>query len=148
MMNALVLDYFDKAIATYDRDPPRNDYQRGHLDSLKVARAELAQLLDGASTAMRDIATERQRQIEAEGWTPEHDDQHADGALAQAAACYAMGDHRIVAWSHDGRNWGEASLWPWHEDWWKPASRRRNLIKSAALIAAEIERLDRTKVAA
>jgi hypothetical protein len=27
------------------------------------------------------IAAERQRQIDAEGWTPEHDDEHAGGVL-------------------------------------------------------------------
>ena len=35
------LDYLDRAIATYDNDPPSNDYQRGCLDTLKIARAEL-----------------------------------------------------------------------------------------------------------
>jgi hypothetical protein len=34
-------------------------------------------------------------------------------------------------------------LWPWHDDWWKPKDRRRDLIRAAALIVAEIERLDR-----
>lgn len=33
------------------------------------------------------IAAERQRQIEEEGWTPDHDDQHTNGELALAAAC-------------------------------------------------------------
>lgn len=41
-----VLDYLDKAIATYDGDPPANDYQRGHLDALKTARVELAGALN------------------------------------------------------------------------------------------------------
>ena len=31
------------------------------------------------------IAKERQRQIEQEGWTPEHDDHHAEGEMAAAA---------------------------------------------------------------
>jgi hypothetical protein len=37
-----IRQYFDQGIATYERDPPANDYQRGHLDALKTARAELA----------------------------------------------------------------------------------------------------------
>lgn len=37
-----VLAYLDRSIATYDGDPPSNDYQRGCLDTLKVARAEMA----------------------------------------------------------------------------------------------------------
>lgn len=40
---------------------------------------------DGATR----IADERRRQTEAEGWTPEHDDCHADSELAMAAVCYA-----------------------------------------------------------
>ena len=41
---------------------------------------------DGAAL----IAAERQRQIDAEGWTPEHDAEHGDDALACAAAVYAL----------------------------------------------------------
>lgn len=36
------------------------------------------------------IATERQRQLDDEGWTPEHDDIHTLGELAVAGACYAL----------------------------------------------------------
>ena len=35
------------------------------------------------------IAKERQRQVSVEGWTPQHDDEHKDGEMAIAAACYA-----------------------------------------------------------
>ncbi len=48
------------------------------------------------------IAAERRRQVEAEGWTPEHDDQHTRGELARAAACYALaydlGSERELLW--------------------------------------------------
>jgi hypothetical protein len=40
-MKGAVADYFDRAIG----DAPTNDYQRGHLEALKVARAELATIL-------------------------------------------------------------------------------------------------------
>ena len=40
-------------------------------------------------TSIELIAEERQRQIEEEGWTAEHDDHHPDGELALAACCYA-----------------------------------------------------------
>lgn len=43
--------------------------------------------------AARDVLAERQRQISAEGWTPEHDDEHADGSLSQAALTY-------IEWVH------------------------------------------------
>lgn len=75
-----------------------------------------------------EIAAERQRQIDEEGWTPEHDDTHAQGEMASAAACYCLGTLRY---------------WPWAPAWWKPKGRRRDLIRAAALIVAEIERLDR-----
>ena len=94
-------------------------------------------------SAIKDIATERQRQIEGEGWTPEHDDEHGKGEMAYAAACYAIGDHRIIGRDGNGNSLGEASVWPWHRSWWKPADKRRNLVKAGALIVAESERLDR-----
>ena len=40
-----VLGYLDKSIATFASDPPANDFQRGCLDTLKIARAELASAL-------------------------------------------------------------------------------------------------------
>lgn len=40
--------------------------------------------------AWLDVQAERRRQVEAEGWTPEHDDEHSHGQIARAAACYAL----------------------------------------------------------
>lgn len=102
-------------------------------------------VMDQMTQAARDVLAERRRQIEAEGWTPEHDDAHAKGEMAQAAACYAnhaparYADHRIYV---DPRI-TVPIRWPWARKWWKPADRRRDLVKAAALILAEIERLDR-----
>ena len=96
--------------------------------------------------ALKDIAAERQRQIDAEGWTPEHDDSHADGELAAAACCYAVGTIGLAKHSPESaeRGWRlPQPLWPWRRDWWKPSDRRRDLVKAGALIVAEIERLDR-----
>ena len=90
------------------------------------------------SQAARNVLAERQRQIEAEGWTPEHDDAHHDGTLAQAAGCYAT-------WAFEGEqlpNWVPTG-WPWADSWWKPSTPRLNLIRAGALILAELERLDR-----
>jgi len=37
-----------------------------------------------------------------------------------------------------------ATSWPWDEEWWKPDNDAvRNLAKAGALIAAEIDRLQR-----
>ncbi|MGV7154880.1 hypothetical protein ACWA33_18595, partial [Pseudomonas aeruginosa] len=40
--------------------------------------------------AWLDVQAERRRQIEGEGWTPEHDDEHDNGEMARTAACYAL----------------------------------------------------------
>ncbi len=87
--------------------------------------------------AAQDVLTERQRQIKAEGWTAEHDDRHSSGDLALAAACYAA-----VGEPHPEDEPPE--IWPWEPEHWKPSKDdRRNLVKAAALLLAEIERLDR-----
>ena len=94
------------------------------------------------SRALDDIAAERKRHIEVEGWTPEHDDAHSNGEMAIAAACYATAPPMVSI----EREWvppDKPKTWPWHFSWWKPGFRRRNLVKAGALIVAEIERLDR-----
>lgn len=79
------------------------------------------------------IAAERERQINEEGWTPEHDDAHCHGELAIAAARYAVHgtDARVV---HAG---GEEDP---TIDWLKFDGEIRELVKAGALIAAEIDR--------
>lgn len=80
-----------------------------------------------------DVLAERKRQIEVEGRTPESDDQYDSYQLADAAACYALNSMRP----------GGHLIWPWHESWWKRATHRRQMVKAAALMLAEIERIDR-----
>jgi hypothetical protein len=107
-----------------------------------------------------DVIAERKRQIEAEGWTSKHDDEHIDGEMAQAAAVYAA-PHEIrlaVARPEFGRQYnawpwwqqddvsggrGDTPVWVWAKAWFKPKDRRSDLVRAAALIIAEIERLDR-----
>jgi hypothetical protein len=85
--------------------------------------------------AAQDVLAERRRQIEVEGWTPEHDDEHSESEMAVAAACYAI--------SSGGYAIGEVPpMWPWDKAW-KPSYSRRDLVKAGALILAEIERIDR-----
>jgi hypothetical protein len=91
--------------------------------------------------AVQSVLAERVRQVTEEGWTPEHDDDHYLGEIAQAAACYAL-TPSLLGWALGaGKFWG--FFWPWSYDWWKPTNRRRDLVKAGALIIAEIERLDR-----
>ncbi|ENH93621.1 TPA: hypothetical protein ACKR1B_000139 [Pseudomonas aeruginosa] len=110
-------------------------------DALLVARAALA---GQVPQAWLDVQAERRRQVDAEGWTPEHDDAHSHGEMARAAACYALA-------GSSAPNDGTAALlvslaWPWDEQWWKPTSARRDLVKACALGLAEIERLDRAGI--
>ena len=102
------------------------------------ARAALA-TAPTMSEGVRDVLAERRRQVEQEGWTPEHDDQHAKGEMAFAAASYAMSSarHPLVM------KYGVPGNWPWAAEWWKPTTRRHDLVKAGALILAEIERIDR-----
>lgn len=98
--------------------------------------------------SVRAIWLERERQEDAEGWTPAHDDQHKAGELAGAAACYAMQTLNISGTDLRSRVMTTIrDLWPWAGVWWKPTDRRRNLVKAGALIAAEIDRLDRATAA-
>jgi hypothetical protein len=95
-------------------------------------------------TGVQLIAAERTRQIEGEKWTSEHDDGHRRGELASAGACYAMA--ASVHSSHHA-NASEISpprQWLFESEAWKPvANPIRNLVKAGALIAAEIDRLQR-----
>lgn len=82
------------------------------------------------------IAAERKRQIEAERWSDKHDDTHDHREMAVAASCYIL--HAVNGASKPPR------IWPWDRMWWKPSNNQiRNLVKAGALIAAEIDRLQR-----
>lgn len=77
-----------------------------------------------------EIRIERERQIKPIGWTADHDDTLANGELTQMACAYALDN---PAFAPPG--------WAFKAD----SGRRRELIKAAALIVAEIERLDRSR---
>jgi len=112
------------------------------------------------SKAIDDVVAERQRQIDFEGWTADHDDEHGNREMAQAASDYVshyVGRSWLADPDSDLRKAFGGSLdqyraeeapedWPWDERWWKPKDPRRDLVRAAALIIAEIERLDRKAV--
>ena len=111
----------------------------------RFARALLAQQAqepkaeDAPSDAARDVLAERQRQISTEGWTPEHDDEHNGHEMAHAAACYAYPELTALV---------GVKTWPWAAEWFKVRDHRSNYVRAAALLLAEIERLDRAAIAA
>lgn len=85
------------------------------------------------------IVRERRRQQSEEGWTPEHDDTHVNGELANAAIAYLLHEKPRKKVKRNG----PPLFWPWDAKWWKPKDRIRNLERAGALIAAEIDRLQR-----
>lgn len=87
------------------------------------------------------IADERERQIKVEGWDAKHDDKHFNGTMAIAGACYAL-----YGWRKDYTEIAEGKF-PFDNKWFKPSKENliRNLEKAGALIAAEIDRLQRIK---
>jgi len=90
------------------------------------------------------IAQERQRQIDSEGWTTAHDDEHMNGEMSVAAAIYAAPGYEC---SNSPRiRAAIMQFWPWYVSWFKPCrdDRVRELVKAGALIAAEIDRLQRS----
>jgi hypothetical protein len=93
------------------------------------------------------IAEERKEQKCREGYSDTHDDAHDMGELLHAAQSYIM-----VA---DAQTKGVKlppcfipKFWPWERDDWKPKDRMANLVRAGALIAAEIDRVQRQHVAA
>jgi len=105
---------------------------------------ELADAIDSVApvlllgTGAAEIAEERQRQIEKEGWTPEHDDKHVGHDLAWAAAAYAAPGPVV----HRGNG---QDIWPWDlaADKRNHHDRIKRLRIAGALCAAEIDRLNR-----
>lgn len=98
-------------------------------------------------TGVKIISEERRRQITEKGYTFEEDDRQNKDQLALAAACYSIPYHlRQYMLEHY-----KIYLWPWESLSYKPSKsqigndRIHELAKAGALIAAEIDRLQRLK---
>lgn len=126
---------------------------------LQDARAAL-----NIGKALNDVLAERKRQRDGEGWSPAHDDRQTGFELTEAAVCYAShvgarawifntepDEYRAERpFPEDRTVFGHGDVtWPkgWSWDWWKPKNPRRDLVRAAALLIAEIERLDRAQPA-
>lgn len=102
-----------------------------------------AQAVD-LGTGVKAIAAERERQLQAEGFTRNGDQQYRRGELAKAATAYAQlaamdleaGTRNHIAWREP------AAVWPWAPEWWKPVDARHDLVRAGALIAAQIDLID------
>ncbi|WP_417261641.1 hypothetical protein [Celeribacter sp.] len=99
------------------------------------------------SRATRDALLERKRQIEVEGWTVKHDDKHVEGELASAALCYVEAAAHALTPQNSDKIEGVPEWWPvtWDDEWFKPTTARRDMIKAIALLFAQIEQLDRAE---
>jgi hypothetical protein len=112
------------------------------------ARAEarrLKQALFGISRGALDVLAEREAQRTREGFGDAHDDEHDPGELAAAGGTYGIEAANQLC-PHNGVAWeGEPPMtWPWDASWWKPfVEPRRLLVKAAALLIAEIDKIDR-----
>lgn len=95
-------------------------------------------------TGTRLIRDERLRQISIEGWTPEHDDQHTEGELRDAAIAFLMSADPVA-----DEEFG-ADIYPdtWDAEWFtkhRDDDAIRKLVIAGALVAAEIDRLLRQR---
>lgn len=96
-------------------------------------------------TGIQLISAERKRQITKENWSLHHDDAHTRKQMANAAVSYIEAHAHPDTYSLKmGKPQKPCSEWPWAKFWWKPSiDPIRNLVKAGALIAAEIDRLQR-----
>ena len=105
------------------------------------------------------ISIERRRQIDIEGHTSTFDDGYANNELSMAAACYATPVQLYRLGVH-GRGYHFIDPWPWRSEilgssgeiienyaWDKRIKHdyKRRLVIAGALIAAELDRIQRAE---
>jgi hypothetical protein len=94
------------------------------INNEEELRQYLTRVMDVSPGAVL-ISAERQRQINAEGYTIEHDREHGFSQLIAAAFSYATGTREN---------------YPWHPDSFKlKADLHRNLVIAGALLAAALD---------
>ncbi|MDQ7981377.1 hypothetical protein QYH69_29525 [Paraburkholderia sp. SARCC-3016] len=137
------------AVARIDRNLSTADdqfwpvYLRAALIEIMPIAAELRDLVTPGVLA---ALSERRRQSVDEGFDAAHDDEHDAGELAAAAAAYALAAaDKLHPFSQGDGGYSDGRppvMWPWDPTWWKPSTPQRDLEKAAALIIAEIEKMD------
>lgn len=110
---------------------------------------------DATDKVLAEISSERAKQIEK--WGDEHDDRHRNEEMAVVAAIWSNPSQK-VKWEFDdsGDFQVEVQEWNMPEGWKSPpdltkedslsdyySKRRVHLVRAAALLVAEIERIDR-----
>jgi hypothetical protein len=89
-------------------------------------------------TGIERIAAERKRQIEEEGWNDSFIDSCTEDELSDAALCYVFPEH---PWLEKSKIFQK--YWPWTGMTGAELGRVSQLARAAALIAVEIDRLQR-----
>lgn len=91
--------------------------------------------------ALNLIEHERKEQMNKHGFSREQDCRYVHGDLAAVGALYAL----TSALTDEGVDYALAAYWPhtWDRRYWRPAPSNplKNMVKAAALLTAEIERL-------
>lgn len=139
---AAVLDAARAALAEITEAPGNRGYSHGALTDISdaldllAARVDPSPLpaggLDVGPRAVVDVLAERAKQRAK--WGDGHDDAHDRGDLAKAATHMITGDWVFDSWPQELRR--------------RHSNGRDRLVIAAALILAEIERLDRRTLAA
>ncbi|WP_238085274.1 hypothetical protein [Pseudescherichia vulneris] len=133
-------------------DATEGDFNREFADEMlaliaKQLSNEVTPTKPILSRAIADIIAERQRQKEKKGYTESRDDNYLPGVLNLAGAAYAVHASLLP----DAKRRAER-LWPWPDagKYLNASSKdpRSSLVKAAALITAEIERIDRAQLRA
>lgn len=96
---------------------------------------------------INDVSEERLRQITEEGYGAISDDTLGNGVLGAAGACYAIHAAWTLEEGSPGKSLSGVPIWwPFGPETWKPEDPRRNLVKAAALLIAQIDKYDRKEV--
>ena len=100
-------------------------------------------------TGIELIAEERQRQIDVEGYSEQHDSHHSPRKLIQAADTYLESADLTLRSKEFNLPFYRIEIkrtWPWEQESFKPTTDIRDLVKAGALIAAAIDRLESTSI--
>lgn len=113
-----------------------SEFEKGHIRNVSMVKR-----------GVEFILFERERQVSEEGWMPEHDDLYTAEQLALAGATYAISTFCRDDYGGHIYSTDVPVMFPFSSEWWKPTpdDRIRELSKAGALIAAEIDRLQRLK---
>lgn len=100
---------------------------------------------------LRAIVAERMEQVQKHGYTIERDQAYTPDVLVLAAVSYLNAAvDQLTSTRIDGPHLTQPDPLTWPDSWpsaaWRPSTTRDNLVKAAALIWAEIDRLDHAPI--